>query len=267
MTDFNRILAGLNTAGYQIKEPAIYQAISQLIKFSQQSQTQLNLNLTNLQNTLGQTFTFGLAAGLVNNKPNSTTGNIPLYYATDTNTLYIFANSQWNALKGFNTGLHFLTSADDSLALPNSRQLLAGTGISFNDTVANQRTVTATGTAPFRSIGITIGDGVNVITTGIKGAIQVPFTCTILSWTILSTDPSITSGSISIDILKSTYAGYSGSLASIVAAAPPAVTTATKNTSSTLTGWTTAITAGDVIQFNVSSITSLTRAVLQLRVQ
>lgn len=40
----------------------------------------------------------------------------------------------------------YLTSADDHLVLPNSRQLLAGTNILFNDTVANQRTISATGT-------------------------------------------------------------------------------------------------------------------------
>lgn len=37
----------------------------------------------------------------------------------------------------------FLTAADESLNFPASRQLLAGTGITFDDTVANRRTVNA----------------------------------------------------------------------------------------------------------------------------
>lgn len=37
--------------------------------------------------------------------------------------------------------LDYLTHADDSLALSNSRQLIAGTNVSFDDTIINQRTV------------------------------------------------------------------------------------------------------------------------------
>jgi len=39
------------------------------------------------------------------------------------------------------------TKNDETAALPNSVQLLAGTGIVFDDTVANKRTIAATGTA------------------------------------------------------------------------------------------------------------------------
>lgn len=40
----------------------------------------------------------------------------------------------------------FLTSSNESATLPNSRQLIAGANISFNDSVANQRTISATDT-------------------------------------------------------------------------------------------------------------------------
>ena len=39
----------------------------------------------------------------------------------------------------------FLTVDDESTDFPNSRQLLAGTNISFDDTVPHQRTINATG--------------------------------------------------------------------------------------------------------------------------
>lgn len=41
--------------------------------------------------------------------------------------------------------LDFLTHSDESAILPNSRQLIAGTNVSFDDTVVNQRTVNVTG--------------------------------------------------------------------------------------------------------------------------
>lgn len=37
----------------------------------------------------------------------------------------------------------YLTSSDESATLPNSRELLAGARVSFDDTVSNERTVTA----------------------------------------------------------------------------------------------------------------------------
>lgn len=41
--------------------------------------------------------------------------------------------------------LQYLTSDDETGSLPNSRELLAGIGISFDDSVANERTINATG--------------------------------------------------------------------------------------------------------------------------
>lgn len=37
--------------------------------------------------------------------------------------------------------LDFLTHSDESATLPNSRQLIAGSNVSFDDTIVNQRTV------------------------------------------------------------------------------------------------------------------------------
>lgn len=118
-----------------------------------------------------------------------------------------------------------------------------------------------------RQLGITIGDGTNVITTGAKESIQIPFNCTITEWTILSIDGLITSGSIVIDIWKDTYANFPPTIAdTITASAKPTVTTTTKATSSALTGWTTSITAGDILRFNVDSVASFTKVILTLKV-
>jgi hypothetical protein len=57
----------------------------------------------------------------------------------------------------------FLTSTDQSAALPNSRNLVAGTNITFDDAVANVRTIAATGASlanPTASVGLTAVNGV-----------------------------------------------------------------------------------------------------------
>lgn len=54
----------------------------------------------------------------------------------------------------------FLTVDDESTDFPNSRQLLAGTNISFDDTIAHQRTINATGggTGNYYDSPLTDGD-------------------------------------------------------------------------------------------------------------
>lgn len=106
------------------------------------------------------------------------------------------------------------------------------------------------------------GAGV-VITTGLKGFVTVPFNCTINSWDIL---PDV-SGSIVIDIWRDTFANHPPTDAdSITGSAPPTLTTATKATSSTLTGWTTQLNQGDILAFNVDSATSVKLVTLSLRI-
>ena len=69
------------------------------------------------------------------------------------------------------------------------------------------------------------------------------------------------SGSIVVDIWKDTYINYPPVDAdSITSATPPTVTTATKSEDTTLTSWTTSVTAGDIIGFSVDSATTATRA-------
>ncbi len=118
-----------------------------------------------------------------------------------------------------------------------------------------------------RIVGIPfiMNGGTVVISTGIQpGNLVVPFACTILQWTLLLDQ----SGSIVVDIWKDTYANYPPTVGdTITASAKPTVTTATKDQSSTLTGWTIAIAAGDTLRFNVDSVTSATNATLNLKVQ
>lgn len=79
---------------------------------------------------------------------------------------------------------------------------------------------------------------------------------TITSWTILTEGGS---GSCVVDVWKTTYAGAPPTVANtITAAAKPTVSTSTKAQSSTLTGWTTSVAAGDVMTFKLDSSSTFT---------
>lgn len=114
-----------------------------------------------------------------------------------------------------------------------------------------------------QDIAFVIDGGGSVIVTGLKGDLQINFGCTIVAWTLLGDQ----SGSIVVDIWKDTYANYPPVIGDVItASAKPTITTAVKNTSTTLTGWTTSIAAGDTLRFNVNSVTTLTRVTLILKV-
>lgn len=113
------------------------------------------------------------------------------------------------------------------------------------------------------SFGITVDGGGSVITTGLQGFVIMPYSGTITEWTIIADQ----SGSSVIDIWKSTYASAPPTIANtITGSALPTLTTAQTAQSSTLTGWTTSVTTGDVIGFNVNSASSVTRLTLSIKI-
>jgi hypothetical protein len=107
----------------------------------------------------------------------------------------------------------------------------------------------------------------NNIATGFAGVLVVPWACTITQVTLLSADPAITSGSIVIDIWKDSYTNYPPTVAdSICASAKPTLSSAIKSQDATLTGWTTTIAAGEILGFNVDSVSSVKRVRVDLQV-
>lgn len=111
------------------------------------------------------------------------------------------------------------------------------------------------------SMGITVDNAGSAITTGLKGFLVVPYACKITGWSIVGDQ----SGSAVIDIWKAAGAIPTNSN-SITASAPPTLTTAQLGSSSTLTGWTVDVAAGDVIGFYVDSAATITRLTLQLTI-
>jgi hypothetical protein len=105
---------------------------------------------------------------------------------------------------------------------------------------------------------------IDTTTTGAKSLFfRVPYACTITAWELVGN----VSGSVVLDIWKDTYANFPPVVAdSITASAKPTLSAAQKAQSSTLTGWTTALAAGDYIEVNVDSVTSITNGTLALTV-
>lgn len=73
------------------------------------------------------------------------------------------------------------------------------------------------------------------------------------------------SGSAVVDVRKSTYSGFP-TVSSIAASAKPTLSAAQKSQDTTLTGWTTSVTAGDILQFRVDSASTVTRLTLVLTI-
>lgn len=110
-------------------------------------------------------------------------------------------------------------------------------------------------------ISFVIDGGGSAITTGIKGDIEIPADCTIESVRLLADQ----SGSIVVDIWKDTYANFPPTDAdTITASAVPTISTATKSEDTTLTGWTTSLSKGDILRFNVDSAATVTRVTLAI---
>jgi len=121
-----------------------------------------------------------------------------------------------------------------------------------------------TGTAGYvTAFEVILDNGGAAIATGVFGDIQIPAAGTITSWTLLADQ----AGDLVLDLWKDTYANFPPTVAdTITASAKPTLSAVAKNTSSTLTGWTTALAAGDVIRINVDSAATVLRVTLILGV-
>ena len=108
-----------------------------------------------------------------------------------------------------------------------------------------------------------IDGGGATIAVGIHGGLEVPMKCDIDRATLLPDQ----SGSIVVDIWKDTYANYPpDNTDTITGGNEPTISATTKDQDTTLTSWTTAIAAGDILFFNVDSCTTITWCLVSLKV-
>ena len=114
------------------------------------------------------------------------------------------------------------------------------------------------------SFQVVIDGGGSAITTGIKGDLVIPYNCRIVGVTMLADQ----TGSIVVDIWNDTYSNFPPTDAdSITASAVPTITSATKSTDTTLTGWSTDLTKDDILRFNVDSASTITKLTIHLDIK
>ncbi len=114
---------------------------------------------------------------------------------------------------------------------------------------------------PATSITFIFDGGGVALSPGFKGYLEIPFDCGITQAVALADQ----TGNIIVDIWKTTYDNFPPVDAnSITAGAPVTLAAARKSKDTTLSGWITQITAGDILGFNVDSSSTLTRVTLSL---
>jgi len=110
------------------------------------------------------------------------------------------------------------------------------------------------GSAQIISVGVYIDGGGAVIATGSVGYRNIPAAATVVGWRILSD----VSGSIVVDVKRSTYSGFP-TTSSIAGTEKPTLSSARKNEDTSLSSWTTALSAGDILEFVVDSASTVTK--------
>jgi hypothetical protein len=162
---------------------------------------------------------------------------------------------------GFSGRAEMGTTGDDDFHFKVSAD-----GSAWHEAIVVERStgkVSLPATPSLATLTFVIDGGGSAITTGIKGDLEVPFNCAIARVTLLADQ----TGSIVIDIWKDTYANFPPTDAdSITASAPPTISSAAKSQDATLTGWTTALAAGDILRFNVDSASAIQRVTVALTV-
>jgi hypothetical protein len=151
------------------------------------------------------------------------------------------------ALVNQSANLVFSGPSSGGGAAPTFRSLVAA------DLPSNQK-------AAAIEFAISDGNG-GAIMAGLKGFVEVPFACSIAHVALVSD----VSGSVVIDIWKVAFAGVPATSGnSITASDKPTLASAQKYFDTSLTGWTTTVSAGDWLYFNVDSATTVTKVTVSL---
>lgn len=105
------------------------------------------------------------------------------------------------------------------------------------------------------------GNG-SALTAGLKGYLEVPWTCTVTAWKVLGN----AAGNAQVDIFNDPYTTFGTDTSMVGGGTKPNLVAQTKNTAAPA-GWTsTSILAGNQIGFSLASVSGLTRLTISLKV-
>jgi hypothetical protein len=110
-----------------------------------------------------------------------------------------------------------------------------------------------------KQIVVVIGSGQDVIPTGVAGYLPVTFDGTIVEWHLAADQ----SGSIVIDVWNDIWANFPPTAADTIAGSEkPTLSGAQSNKDENLSSWTTGLSDGDVLGFNVDSASTVQQVTL-----
>lgn len=110
-------------------------------------------------------------------------------------------------------------------------------------------------------VGVDLDNKGSVLAIGQQGYARVPYSGTITEWAIVSDN----AGSAVVDVWKA--ASYPTVANSICGSNKPTLSSGTFISSTNLTGWNTAVNAGDMFGWNLDSVTSVTGLIIELTIQ
>lgn len=140
--------------------------------------------------------------------------------------------------------------------------ITAGTGLT-GGTITNSGTISLANPNITVSVGGSFNGGSLALSAPQTIFTYVPFAGTITAATLIADQ----TGSAVVDVWKVPLASVPATSANSIAASDlPTLSSAIKETDTTLTGWTTTINAGDVIYFHLSSATTVTQLNITLSV-
>ncbi len=113
------------------------------------------------------------------------------------------------------------------------------------------------------SFGITVENPNLPLTTGYKGHVTIPYDGTIVSWQLLADQD----GSVVVDVWKSSFEDGLPTLAdTITGSQKPTLTNESLAKSTTISEWNVSVTSGDIIGFNIDSVSTVRRINLVVKV-
>lgn len=155
----------------------------------------------------------------------------------------------------------FVASLPSTLEANSIYYVRAGAGFDLYVTNASGTLVAYPLNRPLGVVGASFDGGGSPVAVGSACEVTLPYGMTLAAATLLAD----AIGSITVDVQVVALASYPPSGAnSIVAAAPPALASASSSRDATLTGWSRSLAAGSVVRFVVTSCSGIGRATITL---
>lgn len=182
-------------------------------------------------------------------------GILTTFALFDNGTSYVPINDQ-----------QLLVMVNTTILKPEKDYTVSGSNITFTTAplASDDSTIVALASAAdlTRTVNYVVDSGSIAMLPGDKGTISIDVNGTIENLTIFSDQV----GNLTLDILKSDFDTFP-TFTSIVGGVYPSFTNDQKVRDDNLTGWTTAISAGDVIKFQVIGVSDINRFTVSLKLK